>query len=89
MTSGQARQELQACELRFWELAGDSNPQPAVYKTGADRPRRTGLCSPCRSGQMLHPASAVLSCGVSRGGTTEGMTGSPMLATFKVGPWCR
>jgi hypothetical protein len=26
MTSGQARQELQACELRFWELAGGLEP---------------------------------------------------------------
>jgi hypothetical protein len=24
--------------LRFWELAGDSNPQPAVYKIDAVHP---------------------------------------------------
>jgi hypothetical protein len=34
----------QGCDLRFWELAGDSNPQPAVYKTAADRPAGAGAC---------------------------------------------
>jgi hypothetical protein len=59
MTSSQARPGLQAFDLRCWELAGGSNPQPAVYKTAADRPPRTGACSPCSSRRMGCPASAL------------------------------
>src|SRR5918995_2522929 len=40
----------------------------AGYKTAAYRPRRTGACRPGSSRQVGRPASAVLSCGVARGG---------------------
>jgi hypothetical protein len=33
--------------------------QPAVYKTGADSPRRAARCFPCSSGRMSRPASAL------------------------------
>jgi hypothetical protein len=53
---------------------GTRNPQPAVYKTGADRPGRAGPCCPCRSGQWGRPASPLQSGRVVPGGMTIGMT---------------
>jgi hypothetical protein len=63
---------------RGWELAGGLNPQPAVYKTGADRPRRAGGCCPCSSGRAGRPASALLTGRVVAGGMTSRMTCRPL-----------
>jgi hypothetical protein len=49
----------------------------ATYKTGADRPRRPGLCCPCSSGRMGRPASALLPGRGRSVGTTGGMTEPP------------
>jgi hypothetical protein len=43
--------------VRSWP--GDWNPQPAVYKTAANRPPRAGTWSSCSSGQMGRPASTL------------------------------
>jgi hypothetical protein len=59
---------------RFGSWRGDSNPQPAVYKTGANRPRRTPECCPGSSGRGGRPASALLTGRVVPGGMTSGMT---------------
>jgi hypothetical protein len=62
---------------RFGSWRGDSNPQPAVYKTGANRPRRTPECCPGSSGRGGRPASALLTGRVAPGGMTSGMTSWP------------
>jgi hypothetical protein len=66
-----------SCTVGSWR--GDSNPQPAVYKTAADRPPRTGPCGPCCSGRVGRPANALLTGRVAPGGMTNGMTGAAVL----------
>ena len=60
--------------VRNGSWRGDSNPQPAVYKTAADRPRRPGEWSPGSSGRAGRPASALQWGRVAPGGMTSGMT---------------
>jgi hypothetical protein len=48
--------------------------QASANRTGADRPRRAGLCCPCSSGQVGRPASALPWARVAPGGMTSSMT---------------
>jgi hypothetical protein len=57
-----------------WSWRRDSNPEPAVYKTAANRPPGTSEYCPCSSGQVGRPASTLLWGRVVPGGMTSGMT---------------
>jgi hypothetical protein len=58
--------------------------QPAVYKTGADRPRCAAECFPCSSARMRCPASAPLWGRVLPGGMTSRMTASSRQAHHQI-----
>jgi hypothetical protein len=63
----QTRQRrLLTCCFVSWR--GDSNPQPAVYKTAGNRPPGTGECGPCSSRRVGRPASTLLTSRVLAGG---------------------
>jgi hypothetical protein len=64
--------------LQFLELAPGLEPEPAVYKTTANRPAGTGKCCPRSSRRTGRPASALLTGRVAPGGMTSRMTCPPL-----------
>jgi hypothetical protein len=53
-------------------------PRPADYESTHGRLHRLAPCRPCWSDRLGRPADTDSSCGVMRGGMTNGMTGAPL-----------
>jgi hypothetical protein len=61
-------------DLRFWSPRKDSNPRPSDYESKSLRPAGAAQTRSGCSRQRGRPLSAFLTCRVTAGGMTKGMT---------------